>query len=168
MASTVSAVYALQATVTETFTGEYVSSGDNTITINGLNETGTLNASSSVPATKVASGQLTMTAGAATLDLTALVNTASAGQTVTHTGLKPQIMILRNLSTNANNMTVGKGASNGWSPVAAGTTWSLPLAPAQSHMFLLKDLAIDVAAGAKDIDVAGTGSQILEWTIVSG
>lgn len=166
MAATVSATYASSATVTETFTGTYISSGDNTVSVTGLNETGTLNASSTVPATKQVSNQKALSTGTGTLDLTQLPG-LTADETVSLSGLKVQILKLRNLSTNANKIVVSKGGSNGYQ-IDGATTWSIPLAPGQSTLFLLNDAADDVGGSNKNIDLVGTGSQVLEYLIVAG
>lgn len=167
MAATVSATYASSATVTETFTGDYISSGDNTVSVTGLNETGTLNASSSVPATKQVSGTKTMSGGAGTIDLTALPG-LTADETVSLSGLKVQILKIRNKSTNANKIVVSNGASNGYRLDAATTAWSIALAPGQSALLLLNEAADDVGGSRKEIDLAGTLAQVLEYLIVAG
>jgi hypothetical protein len=65
MAATVSAAYSALLTITQTMTGEFVGS-DDTFTVDGLNATGTLNASSTPPATKQANGTKAMVAAAGT------------------------------------------------------------------------------------------------------
>ena len=167
MAATISVLFNSGVTVTETATGTYVSSADNTITLNGMNDSSTYTASTSVPVTKATAYQLTMSSGTGTIDLTALPG-LTADETIVGTGLKLQMLKLRNLSTNANAITCAKGASNGYGLPVAGTTWTVTLSPGQSITFFGNDSAPDVASGAKTIDVTGTASQILEVTAVLG
>jgi hypothetical protein len=166
MAATISAAYSALLTVTQTMTGEFIGS-DETFTVDGLNATATLNASSTPPATKQASGTQAMTAGAATLDLTALPGD-TADETKDMTGLKLQLAILKAPSTNANPITISQGASNAYGLDAAGGTWSLTLDPGQFVLLYLDDNAEDVAAGAKEIDLAGTAAQELDYLLVFG
>lgn len=157
--------FASTVTVVETFTGDYVSPVDATVTINQLNESESLTASTGVPVTKVAAYQKTMSSGSATIDLTALPG-LTADETVVGTGLKVQVAKFRNLSTNANNITVAKGASNGYGLI--GSAWSVILAPGQSLTFWGDEAAPDIASNAKTIDITGTGSQVLEVQFVMG
>jgi hypothetical protein len=166
MAATISAAYSALLSVTQTFTGEFVGS-DETITVDGLNTTGTLNASSTPPATKQANGTKAMVAGAGTLDFTAIPGD-TADETKTMLGLKLQLAFLKAPSTNANPITVTKGASNGYGLDAAGTAWTVVLDPGQWCLFYLDDNAPDVAAGAKTIDLAGTTTQELDYVLVFG
>lgn len=169
MASTISLEYALKAIGTETMTGNYVQGSNNSVTYGLTDETaGTpLTASTAVPITKRATGQLTMSGGAGTINLAALPGETD-GETIDLTGLKVQLIIFRSLSSNANLITATKGASNGYGLGASGASWTLPLSPAQLGMLLGKDLNPDVASGARTIDVAGTGSQVLEYVIFAG
>lgn len=167
MPSTISALVNSAITVTQTMTGDYISSADNTITLNGLNDSNTYTASTSVPVTKATAFRVTLSSGTGSIDLTALPG-LTVNETIDCTGLKLQAMKLRNLSTNANPITIAKGASNGYGLNAAGTTWSLPISPGQSVLFEGKDSSPDVASGARVMDVTGTGSQILEVEIVCG
>ena len=78
-----------------------------------------------------------------------------------------QVLKIRNLSTNANKIVVSQGASNGYR-IDGATNWSIPLAPGQS-MLLWGDGAADVIGSSHlNIDLAGTGSQILEVQVVMG
>ncbi len=166
-ASTLSVTYASSVTVVETFTGDYIDSRDATVTINGLNETGTLTAISTIPATKQASGQVTLSSGTGSIDFTALPG-LTPEETVNGTGLKVQLVKFRNLESNANSITVAKGASSGLGINAAGTTFSIPISPGQSVYILGDDGGPDIAAGARVWDITGTGSQELEFHVVLG
>lgn len=162
---TVTAVYESKVTAVQTLTGDFVAPADNTVTISGLNETETFTASTSVPVTKVSSFSQALTAGAATINLAALPG-LTAEETVVGTGLKVQLMKLRNKSTNANPITVAKGAANG--STLLGAAWTVTLQPGQSLLFNGDEGTPDVAAGDRTIDLTGTGAQILEVVIVLG
>lgn len=165
----VSVTYEAKCKVVETVADTFVSSTDNTVTFNnaandGINKTATLNSGSTPPATKHAGGELTLTAGAGTLDLRAL--TGLAGGAIDGNGLKVQVAKFRNKSTNANLMTISEGAANGYSLL--GSAWTLDLQPGQEITLFGNDATPDVAGTDKDIDIAGTGSQVLEYEIVMG
>lgn len=159
--------YAVTGTIVETLTGPFVSAADATTTTNGLNIAGVLNASSTVPATKYAAGRLTLSSGSGTLDLTALPG-RTADEVVDGTGLKLQLLILHNRSTNANKITITKGASNGIGLAASNDTWTLTLSPDQTVGLYLKDAGPDIASDKKTLDISGTGSQELDYEIVMG
>ncbi len=166
MPETVAVTVNSQATIAGTFTGTYVSSADNTITVNGLNETIVLGAGTTPPVSKYAVNQKALSTGTGTIDLTALPG-LSVDETVTFTGLKLQVLKIRNLSTNANKITVSKGAVNGYQ-LDGATTWTIALAPGQGALLYLNGAADVVGGGNKTIDLVGTGSQVLEYEMVAG
>ncbi len=161
----ISVAYTAGITVTETFTGQYVSSGDDTATFNGMNESDTYTSGTAVPVTKHSDYQLTMTAGAGTINLAALPG-KTADETVVGTGLKVQFFKFRNLSTNANPIKITFGASNGYDLL--GADFIVNLLPGQSIQGFLDEAAPDIASGDRLLDVTGTGSQILEVFLVMG
>lgn len=166
MSSTITATGISKITVTETFVGSYVSTADATAGFGDqLGETLTLTASSSVPVTKHAEFQKTMSGGAATIDLTALPG-KTADETIDGTGLKVQLAKFRNLSTNANDITITFGASNPYN--LCGSAFVITLKPGQSIMFSGNEAAPDVGGGAKEIDISGTLAQVLEVQFVLG
>ena len=152
--------------VVETF-DTYASPLDATATFDQLSETENLDSGTSVPVTKHAEFEQALSSGTATIDLTALPG-KTVDETVDGTGLKVQAIKFRNKNTNANKITISKGASNGYCLDANSTTWSVVLSPGQSVLFKLEDLAPDIAGGAKTIDLAGTLSQVLEVMVVMG
>ena len=138
--------------VTETITGPDVSSA--TIPhLNTLTHT-QLTSSTTPPVTKHVAKLVALTAGAATIDLTALTAWGTNGVTEDCSGLKLQILQLKATSANANPITITKGASNGYE--AFGADWSLALSGGQEATLYGNDKTPDVAAGAKTIDLAGT------------
>lgn len=160
----VSAVITAAITATETVADTFASASDNTVTYNGLNTSFTIDALSTVPATKQAAYEVTMADGAATIDLTALVG--AAGAAVSGTGLKVQAVIFKNKATNANVISIADGASNGYQ--LFGNGWLIELPVGGFVLGYLKDLAPDVGGSAKTIDVSGTGSQVLQVQFVLG
>lgn len=160
----VSAVYTSKVTVSEELADAYLSSSKKTIDHNGLDTSLTLNAGSSVPATKVASFEKAMSGGAGTIDFRALVGTN--GGAVDGNGLKVQVIKLRNKSTNANAITIVPGASNGLN--LFGAAFSITLSPGQEITAYLKDQGTDIDATHKTIDISGTSAQVLEVIVVMG
>jgi hypothetical protein len=167
MSQSVGVTWALTLSALHTITGTFISSANPDITTAVTDESLTLNSGSTPPVTKVASGTVALVAGAATLDLTAL-DGLTADETVDFTGLKVQFAFFRAPSSNANLITVGKGVSNGYGLDAAGTAWSVPLDPDALDLRRIPDTAPNVAAGAKEIDIAGTGTQTLEYILIAG
>lgn len=150
----------------ETAAGEFVDPTNPDFTVNGLNFTDTLTAATTPPVTMQAAGTIALVAGAATLDLTSLPDyNGTAGQQ-DGTGLKVQRAIFHNPPTNANDVTIVQGAANAYGLL--GATFSITLAPDQKAQFDLDDASPDVASGAKNIDISGTGSQELDYHIVLG
>lgn len=163
----VSLTYGLTATGVETLETNVFALGANTkrqVTIDALNQSLSLNASSTPPVTKVAFGEVSLSAGAATLDLTSL--TGVNGKTVSLSGLKVQIIVLVNKSTNANSMSFTEGAVNGYA--LAGASWLLALQPGQHFCMYGADATPDVAVADLAIAVTGTGTQTFQYLIYAG
>ncbi len=164
MAATISVNFVSQVTVTETFSAGLGS--DNTASFAPQNESTTLNAGTSPAATKHAAYNVTLSTGTGSIDLTALPG-ITADETVNGTGLKVQYLKFTNPSTNANKITVAKGASNGYF-LDNATTWSFVLAPGQTMTVNCNGASAVIGGSAKIIDVTGTGSQILNVQVVMG
>lgn len=161
----ISVTYVSQATVVETLEGEYLGD-DNTVTTNGLNTSSTLTSSSTPPATAYSAGQQALSSGTATIDLTSLPDANGVAGQVTLTGLKLAVVKFRNLSSNANAITIAVGASNGCT--ALGSAFSITLQPGEEFTYLGKDVAADVSSTVKTFDLTGTGAQVLEFEFVAG
>lgn len=159
----VEAVLTANLKVVETLTNPALDVGDKTLTFTGYNDSKTLNATSSPVATKSAVFAQALTAGAATIDLTALVGTEG---TVDGTGLKVRAVKFRGKSTNANPITITTGAANGYNLPHA--LFSYQVYPGCWVEAYFADSAQTIAAGDKNIDLAGTASQVLECVIVMG
>lgn len=162
----VSAKYRSEVTVSETIATNVpdVLATKAVIVHDQFNKTATIDASSTVPATKTASFQKALSTGAATIDLTALVG--SNGAAVDFTGLKVQLAKFRNPSTNANGITVTFGASTPY--LLLGAAFKFILLPGQEITIYGNDAAPDVSGSLKMIDLAGTGSQALDVILVAG
>lgn len=114
-----------------------------------------------VPVTKFAYFEQALTAGAATIDLTAM--THNEGGTVDGTGLKVQFARFTAPLDNEAAITITPDVTDGYT-----VTDEHVLQPGQSAMYELAEEAADIASGAKNIDLAGTGTDSLLCTIVMG
>lgn len=158
--------YESTITTVETITTNVpaASTSDKTITHNGYNSSSSLTSVTTPPVTVCAYFSKALSTGAATIDLTAL--TGTNGATVDGTGLKVQCWKFKNPATNANTITVTFGASNPY--LLGGAAFKWILSPGQEIQGYGNDATPDVGSGAKTIDLAGTGSQTLECSIVMG
>jgi hypothetical protein len=126
-----------------------------------------LSSTSTPPVTKIAGGQVALVAGAKTLDLCALTGLGANGASVDMTGLKVQALYMENPSTNANTISIAKGASEGYQ--FSGSDGKLTLSPGQSVLLFGNDATPDVASGsAHNLDFAGTLVQPFNIIIVAG
>lgn len=160
----VEVTYAATATVVETLPTNTGSASDarRKVTHDAYNETASLTSATTPPVTQVAEFLLTLTAGAATVDLRALVGTN--GAIVDGNGLKVQILRVKNLG--ANILTIVPGASNGIDLLGAAS--SIAIQPGGHAMFYFNDASPDIAAADKTLDCTGTASQTSEWSIIMG
>ena len=166
MAASVALTYVTKLTVVETLGVNVPGAEDVNARIihDKFNANISLTGASTVPATKVVVTQKALVAGAATLDLTALVGTNGAA--VDLSGLKVQAVKFRNPSANANAITVKFGATNGY--LLGGAAWSFILEPGMEIVVYGNDKTPDVDATHKNIDLAGTLVQALDVVIVAG
>lgn len=109
--------------------------------------------------TKAVADKVTMTAGAAAIDLTSV---PGIGTTQDLTGLKVQAILLIAPSTNGAAVTVAPAVSNGY---ALGTHVLSP--GARRQVYFAGGLAA-VGGSAKAIDVTGTGTDQLHYLLVAG
>ncbi|MBM4043375.1 MAG: hypothetical protein FJ290_33220 [Planctomycetes bacterium] len=153
-------------TVVETLDGNrpFAADAKARVTHDVLNTSASLTSGSSPPGTKVAAFQKALAAGAGTIDLTALVGTN--GLAVDGTGLRVQAVKVRNPATNANPITLSKGAANGYN--GFGADFSLALAPGAHALLVPNDAGSDVGGANKNLDLAGTGTQALDVQVVLG
>lgn len=163
MASTVQVNVGSTLGVAETFSAGLP--GQNTAAFAPLNETLSLNAGTTPPASQHATFNAALTAGAGTIDLTNLPG-ITAGEVVNGTGLKVQVAKFLNPLTNANPITLKFGALNPYNLL--GASWQVSLAPGQSLLVNGNAATPAIAAGAKNIDISGTGAQALSVHLVLG
>jgi hypothetical protein len=162
----VEVTYAATATVVETLEDNVpaATAPNRKVRHDQYNGAATLSASTTPPVTKVAVFEKALAAGAATIDLTALTGTNEA--TVDGTGLKVQVLKIKNKSTNANPITIKVGLTDGYQ--LAGANFEAQISPGQEFLFYGNDATPDIGAAAKTLDLAGTGSQAAEVLIVMG
>lgn len=163
-AGSVTVTYAATCTVAETLATNTGSAPASTrvVTHTEYNEAASLTASTTPPVTTVAEFLLTLSGGAATVDLRAL--TGTNGASIDGNGLKVQVLRVKNLG--ANIMTIVPGASNGIDLLGASSSLTIP---AGGHaMIYFNDASPDISGTDKTLDVTGTTTQTSEWTIVMG
>lgn len=110
-----------------------------------------------IAATKAWSQTVTLTAGAATLDLTALARTGLP--TVDLTGLEILSIMFRAASTNTSAITIVPGASNGYTALGLGVSlkadcevlFHIPTGTAVDSTHKTLDLASGMATASVDI-----------------
>lgn len=140
-----------------------VTNSDSIQQIAGLS--GSLSPSTTVPATKVYKDQVALTAGAKTLDLELLVRANLPD--VVGTGLKVQLFVFSNPSTNTGAMTIVDGAANGYN-IFGSAAGSNTVMIGGSIMIFGNDNLDDIASADSEIDITGTGTESFEVLIVMG
>lgn len=129
--------------------------------------TATLNADTTPAATQIVSFIVTLSAGAATIDLSALPGTQG---TLDGTGLKIRSFWLKNIkedgTANTGAVTITPGASNGYNifgasdgKATADLGGTIHWTPAASQT---------IASGDRNIDLAGTGTDEFQCVILLG
>ena len=153
-------------TVVETLSGSrpFAVDAKARVTHDQLNIEKTLGAGTTPPATKVAAFQKALSAGAATIDLAALVGTNGAA--LDGTGLRVQAILLKNPATNANAITVAIGASNGYDGL--GADFSITLQPDAHALIFANNSGGYIGPTKKTLDLSGTLAQVLDVIIVMG
>jgi hypothetical protein len=146
----------------ETIADGDISTSLNTVTHNAFDESNALNSGTTPPITKCAFFLGALTTGAKTIDFTSLESTN--GAIISGSGLKVQAIRFKNLGENA--MTFTFGAANPY--LLAGADWKVTLAQNQHVTFYGNNATPDISGSAKNIDVAGTGSQTFECSILMG
>jgi len=162
----VNVAYQAKVAVTETLESNVPATptGSRSVVHSAWDSTKTLKNDSSPPATKVAAFEQALTAGEATIDLTAL--TGTNGATVVGSGLRVQVLRVRAPATNGNPITIAKGISNGYDGL--GASFSHALVPGGEALFFLNDAGGDIGGSNKTLDLDGTGSQVLQVEVVLG
>lgn len=162
--SVTSLAYVSNMTVVETLTTNVPAASTPSVTHNGFNTTQNLNSGTTPPVTQVAAFIQLLSAGAATIDLTAL--TGTNGSSVSGSGLKIQAIKVIALGTNANPVTLKFGASNPYNLM--GSAWQVALSAGEEFLFFGNNAAPTIGGSAKTIDLSGTGTQGVDVIIVMG
>jgi hypothetical protein len=158
----ISAEIRVQATVTETLTGDDLVANTQ-IVHSGYDVSRTYSGTTTPDITKCSFQTVAMTAGAATIDMTALLLN---GVAVTLSGLEPRVIRATALTGNAGNITIAKGASNGYDGM--GAAFSVTLEPGQSFMFEGTTTGNAVGGANKTLDLSGTLTDGVRFTTVAG
>jgi hypothetical protein len=154
--------YTARGNVLRTFSGEGIGN-DNTVTVDSMGTNVVLDANSTPAITSDACFDLTLSGGAASLDFTAMVDPNLGSISIT--GLTPYFFKLINPLTNANPISIAKGASNGYA--GFGSTFEITLQPGEEQT-ILKHVASNVDGTHKILDVTGTGAQVLKVQVAAG
>ncbi len=129
---------------------------------------GTLNASSTVPATKASSDDISLVAGGATIDLTSLPGPLST--TVTFDGLKVQLVKIKCPATNTGGITFAVHGASGYNLFGEDNASAerVEVMPGGSEMRETPDNGEDVDATHKQVAVTGTGTDVFQIELVAG
>ena len=168
--------YSLQMKVTETF-GTSQQNASAAVVVHEITGTnGSLNADSTVPATTVIDKRMTLTAGTATIDLTAAPGKTVDGTAVPIdlTGLKLQMIKLKAHADNTSRVKVAQGASHPY--YVGGVTGAFDsLGAGESALHEFKDTLQEVGATistgvyAKTIDITSAmAAAIIDVQLVFG
>ncbi len=163
--TTISATWAQTMSVVETFSNANVNNND--ILVNGISQGSVLTASTTPAATKQSQWTVTLSGGAATIDLTQIPGFNSS-EVIDGTGLKVRMLQFYAPATNANVITALKAVSNGYGLDAAGTSWTESLDPDTGRSMWLNTSAPTIGGSAKSITLTGTGSQTIQVGIILG
>lgn len=159
--SSVAVIYKSAADITETFDTSTTNAGR---TETPFNNSLSLGATSTPTVTEGGYCTQALSSGAATIDLTSI--STSRGRSMNFNALKIRTLRLLNPATNANDITIAKGASNGYTGL--GSAFSITLKPGQEHTFYDGGVGTAVSATVKTLDLTGTGAQTLKFTITGG
>jgi len=153
--------FTTRATITRTFDTSVPDGGQ---AVSPFDTIVSLDSDSDPDATEGAFGSKAMAAGAATIDLTAFVD--SQGRTVNFDTLRVRAVKVRALDANAGDITIAKGASNGYT--GFGAAYSETLKPGQEVTRYLGATGDAVSGTVKTLDLSGTGTDGVQITIAAG
>ena len=126
----------------------------------------TYNPTSSPPGKYYSSQTLSLVAGVATIDLTALPGLQAA---IDGSGLKLNALRIRGEADGSNaKLTIAEGAANPYELFGAANPIEYPAGCSKCFTFEFDDALADIAAGAKNIDLAGTGTDSFFIEIIVG
>lgn len=127
-----------------------------------LNNT-SLNATSTPPVSKQSSITHALSAGAKTIDFTALAGTN--GATLDCTGLKLQGILVSNPAGNA-TINIAPGSSNPYPIFGAANDIDVPAG--SKFAFYFADTLADVSSTVKTLDITGTGTEEFDLQLLFG
>lgn len=170
MPNTVAATYQTALSITETIPAASLNAANASANVLGnANDLSVLLDSNSVPApSKVAVGTLTLSGGAGTLDFSSL--TELNGVALDVTGGTYKLLAYRFRNKGANQMSISKGASNGLAAALGTLAIILPAltSTVPSQVSALLGAGVTVDSTHKTLDVAGTGTQTLDYELLFG
>ena len=135
---------------------------DQTVNTNQLNPgQSSYSPTTDVPVKYHAAEEITLVAGAATIDLTD-VKEAATGASIDGTGMKVQAMRIQGNAGNS-GLNIAPGAANPYPLLGAANDIDYPAGCTAPFCFEFQDLLADIAAGVKEIDLAGVGME--KWKI---
>lgn len=170
IANTVEVTYSQQLKVKETIDLNMPFASDVTTTHEIAATNGSLNAQSTPPATKVSSGTKTLSAGAATIDLTAAPGATINGNatTVDCSGLKVQHIKFVASEENTGRVLVAPHGTNGYNLFGAASC-QVSLGPGESVDLNWKDTLADVDSTHKVINLTSAqATAAIDFIIVAG
>ena len=162
MASTFSANPHLYTNVTEILGGDDVPAGSQIIH-NQYDDNITLTASSTPNITGAAFETIAMSAGSTSIDLTSLLLNGTA---VSFSGKKLRTLKIKALPGNGANITIVKGASNGYTGL--GSSFNIVLKPGQAFEFYDAGAGTAVSSSVKTLDVTGAGTDGFQLSATAG
>lgn len=133
--------------------------------LDGMDTAATLNAGTTPPVLNGSQYRKPLVGGAATIDLTSFPGNSN-NEIINGTGMRVNVAKFKNPSTNTGAITVKFGAASPY--LLGGAGWSQTLQPGEEWTFKGLAKAPVIGSGAKNIDLAGTGTEALDVTIGVG
>lgn len=159
----VSTVYESNVTTTETLsTGVPAANSQRPLLHNGFDTSVTLDATTTPDETATNYSTVTLSGGAATINLASLTGVNGAAQDLT--GKKIRWLKLKN--TGSNTVTISKGASNGYT--GFGSAFSLEIKGGGEVLIYCAGNGVAVASGDRTLDLVGTGTDSFSLAIGAG
>lgn len=169
MASSYSAQISAALKISESIlAADYPGLGGQVLDFSQFNSAPTFDAGTTPAISKAAVFSQALTAGSATIDLTAVT---IRGVAVTLSGLKPVAWLFRVPAGSAGAITIAKGASNGYTGLGSSASilvpvgWTLLLTTAAGGV---ANPAVAVSGSVKTLDISGTGTDTLQVAVVAG
>lgn len=131
---------------------------------NGMNTSASLNAGTTPSVTAFAGFNKALSAGTASIDLTAL--TGTNGATVNLNGLRVVAIKFKAKGNNTGALTIAKGATNGYTGLGASFSITLPIGG--ETVFYGVAGAAAVSGTLKVFDLTGTGTDSVDVEIIGG